>query len=450
MQTFRAGFDRTIITPPNGTPMYGYFFDRFSQGVLDDLEVNTLAVSDGANTALILCADLCHIPQSRADSYRQAIAEKCGLAAEAVYICCTHTHTGPTVGKGEEYLSQWERTLPEYLVSSAQRAMEDFAPAWLHIGRGRVERISFIRRYRMKDGGVRTNPGANNPDIVQPIGTPDETLQVVRLLRQDKPEIVLAHFQVHPDVIGGSRISADYPRFVRQSVEGALQNKARCIYFNGAQGDLNHVNTAPLPGESNGLEATSFDDCLRGYAFAQNMGRVIAGETLKVYGRCTPAAAVPVRFGQKNIRVASNKPQPEQLPQAQHIAALHNAGHDDQLPYAAMELTTAVAEALRMVALKDGPDDFELHLTAVALGDVAFLGIPGEPFTQIGRRIKADSPFAMTLPCCLANGSEGYFPMQDAYDEGGYEARSSFYHSGVAEAIIAAAGQLLGALKTQA
>lgn len=31
----------------------------------------------------------------------------------------------------------------------------------------------------------------------------------------------------------------------------------------------------------------------------------------------------------------------------------------------------------------------------------------------------------MTMPCCLTNGSEGYFPMQEAYDEGGYEARSS-------------------------
>ena len=30
-----------------------------------------------------------------------------------------------------------------------------------------------------------------------------------------------------------------------------------------------------------------------------------------------------------------------------------------------------------------------------------------------------------TLPCCLTNGAEGYYPMKEAYDEGGYEARSS-------------------------
>ena len=49
----------------------------------------------------------------------------------------------------------------------------------------------------------------------------------------------------------------------------------------------------------------------------------------------------------------------------------------------------------------------------------------------------------MVLPTCLTNGSasltdgsECYFPMKEAYDEGGYEARSSIFKAGVAEAII--------------
>ena len=42
----------------------------------------------------------------------------------------------------------------------------------------------------------------------------------------------------------------------------------------------------------------------------------------------------------------------------------------------------------------------------------------------------------MTMACCLSNGNEGYFPMQEAYDEGGYEARSSIFKAGVAERLI--------------
>ncbi|NLF51588.1 MAG: hypothetical protein GX577_10665, partial [Leptolinea sp.] len=49
----------------------------------------------------------------------------------------------------------------------------------------------------------------------------------------------------------------------------------------------------------------------------------------------------------------------------------------------------------------------------------------------------------MTLPSGLTNGDEYYFPMAEAYDEGGYEARSSAYKKGVAEALIEAAIELL-------
>ena len=53
----------------------------------------------------------------------------------------------------------------------------------------------------------------------------------------------------------------------------------------------------------------------------------------------------------------------------------------------------------------------------------------------------------MTIVCCCANGYEGYFPMQSAYDEGGYEARSSKFKPGVAEAIIEGSVELLKKIK---
>ena len=107
-----------------------------------------------------------------------------------------------------------------------------------------------------------------------------------------------------------------------------------------------------------------------------------------------------------------------------------------EIPYKGMQLTTVVAEALRILRLRNGPEGFDLPLTAISVGPAVLVGIPGEPFTGIGRGIKEGSPFDITLPCCCANGYEGYFPMQDAYDEGGYEARSSNFAAGVAEKLI--------------
>ena len=53
----------------------------------------------------------------------------------------------------------------------------------------------------------------------------------------------------------------------------------------------------------------------------------------------------------------------------------------------------------------------------------------------------------MVIPCCLTNGFERYFPMKEAYDEGGYEARSSIYKAGIAERIIEESTSLLASLQ---
>ena len=53
----------------------------------------------------------------------------------------------------------------------------------------------------------------------------------------------------------------------------------------------------------------------------------------------------------------------------------------------------------------------------------------------------------MVLPCCNINGAAGYFPMQDSYDEGGYEARSSKYKAGTAEQLIADGIAILDSLR---
>ena len=100
-----------------------------------------------------------------------------------------------------------------------------------------------------------------------------------------------------------------------------------------------------------------------------------------------------------------------------------------------------------MVLLEHGPEYFPLRLSAVAVGNVAMLGIPGEPFNGVGIGIKSAEGWDMVMPSCLTNGGEGYFPMQDSYDEGGYEARSSRYKAGTAEMLIDESVALLGSLR---
>ena len=449
MGKMQVGFSRKNITPYLGVPIPGYYCDRLTEGVLDDLYANVLAVTDGQKTALLFSLDTISIEKAYMDVLRNAVSQRTGVPYEAILIACTHTHTSAGIGARGEKEGHYNEYVKHRLCDAAQEALLDCKPAAFSYAKSRAPHISFIRRFRMKDGTIETNPGIDNPNIQEPIGVPDESVQVVRIQREGGEEIALINFQTHADTIGGCNISADFPGFLRSTFEAVMPN-AKCMFFNGAQGDTNHVNVHPGPGDLNGLNTDSFDDVARGHEHAKYMGQVVAGAVLQVYLKAAPLKDGAVGFLQKTIEIPSQMPAKEQIPEAERIVSLHNAGRDEELGYRGMMLTTVVGEALRMVKLKDGPESFGISLSAIVFGEVAFVGFPGEPFTETGVYLKEHSPYAVTFPCCLTNGNEDYFPVRSAYDEGGYEARSSNFCPGVAEILTENALDMLRSLKDEA
>ena len=447
--TLKAGFSRVDITPPLGIGISGYYVERHAAGVLDPLEANALAVGCGDDICVLVAIDTCGSAETKYYTQaRKLVSESAGIPAESVFISSTHTHTGPYWGEGNDSaVIRYTDFLIRRIADAAVMAIQDMKPTNLGIGTGIAPNIAFVRRYIMKNGRIRTNPGVNNPDIVRPVGDVDESVSVLRFARGDAPEIILANFGCHPDVVGGNMISADWPGFTRRRVEKSLDN-VRCLFFNGAEGDINHVNVHPEGGDLNGM-FMDFDDVSRGYAHSRHMGNVVAAAVLQAYEKVEWRDVSRVAGGIVSIELPSNMPTKEELKAAREIAALHRAGKDKEIPFEAMELTTVVAEAERMLRLENGPDFFRMPLTALAIGDIAFIGIPGEPFYEIGKALKGSEGWAMVLPCCITNGYEGYFPMRDSYTEGGYEARSSVYAAGAAERIIEEGKKLLDSLRAQ-
>jgi hypothetical protein len=442
-----VGFARVNINPMRGVGIAGYFVPRVVEGILDDLHASAVAVSLGNTRTLLISLDLLQMKTYIANKYREAISKATGIPMAAIYIHCQHTHTAPYVDPdredlviGEyapnerELILEYQNFVGQRLVDLSLKALEDLKAAKMGFGVGKASNIAFIRRFRMKDGSVRTNPGVNNPDIVAPIGELDERVSVVRFDREGATSVVIVNYADHPDVVGGSLVSADWPGFLCRTVEQAIDN-TNCIFFNGAQGDVNHVNVHPTPGYLNDM-FMDFDDVARGYGHARYMGRVVAGAVLQVYDKVQYVDVDSIKYIEKTMNVPSNMPEPERLEEAHRINNLHLEGRDDEIPFEGMLLTTAVAEAGRMVRLEHGPEYFPMSFTAISIGKVAFFGIPGEPFNGIGKALKETEGFELIIPSCLVNGSEGYFPMKDAYDEGGYEAKSSNFKAGVAEFII--------------
>jgi len=460
LNTLKAGFSRVDITPMTGIPIRGYYKKRFAEGVLDPLEADVLAVGCGEDPVVLISVDNCGFETETMTWIRKRIGEKCGIPEENIFLSCTHTHTGPYIHKpdmapkkpgkqqdhheadaGHPLVAEYTEFAAGRLEDAAVYAIQDMKEARAGLGSGSAPNVAFIRRYVMKNGEIRTNPGVGNPEIDHPCGEVDERVHVLRFDRKDADTIVLVNFGNHPDVVGGSLISADWPGFLRRRVEQALPG-TRCIFFNGAQGDVNHVNVFPRGGDLNDM-FLDFDDVSRGYGHARHIGNVVTGAVLQAYDKVEYRDTEKTGSRVITVRVPSNRPRPEDMPEARRIAELHAEGRDDEIPYTGMMLTTAVAEAERMILLENGPDWFEMPLSAVRIGDIALIGLPGEPFTGIGRELKKNKNWAAVLPCCLTNGGEGYFPMMDAYEEGGYESRGSRFKAGVAEYLIREGNGLL-------
>lgn len=437
MNGLRAGFGRVNVTPMMGIKMRGYFQTRLADGVLDELEINALALECGDNRAVLLSMDVCSIQTDMLLPIREHVARENRLPLEAVYIHTTHIHTGPYVrtDTGDPLELEYYEFVRRRMADAARLALADLQPAKMGWAVGQAPQVAFIRRYRMKEGPVENFPGFHNPAILGPVGEPDRRIQLLRFDRECGDRVLLVNYGNHPDVIGGCKISADWPGFLRRELEKSLEN-SRCVFFNGAEGDINHFNFLPSPEQEARVAALGG---WQSYEHARYIGRAMAEAVEKMVGSVRYTEAKSLRCCRKRIRIPSNMPEPEEIPEAHRINRLYLEG---KLQPGAEE-TMSIPKAARIVELEHGPEYFEIDLSVVALGSVALIGIPGEPFNGIGVELKKAEGWAIVLPTCLTNGNHGYFPMGDAYAEGGYETDRSRFKAGVAEIIIEEGKKLL-------
>lgn len=103
-----------------------------------------------------------------------------------------------------------------------------------------------------------------------------------------------------------------------------------------------------------------------------------------------------------------------------------------------------VAYARRVVAIRESMTIYHtLPITAVSLGDVAIVGLGGEPFTAYAASIRQVAGDRFTLAFALTNGHQGYLPSDKAFAEGGYEAKGSKFTPGLQDQVTAKVKEML-------
>lgn len=425
----KAGFARLDVTPPLGTSLAGYFEDRKSDGILDPIQLNAVAVEAAGETVLLIAADLISMDATNALQIRRLIETELGIPAAHIAINCLHQHTTLRVGAGlfgvrdGSYLEVLHRKFADL----ARLALADLGEARLELSEAEVaKQLSFIRRYRMKDGSVVTNPFSRVAQIDHPIGTPDNTVRLLRFFREGGKDIALVNFCTHPDVIGGTKFSADWPGFARRYVEKDLEN-VHCVLFNGFQGDTNHIDPYDLQTWRNDR-----------YGFSAHMGRVIADAVRSIFDKTAPCKADRVCGRVAEVLVKTRTDGEERYDEMVAFYKAYEEGKLDRKPGIA-----ELGEARRIIAIRTDPIYRPVTVTAIGIGDVLFVGIGGEPFTEYAHRLRRELPCKMLLTGCNTNGAVGYLPTKAAFDEGGYEGRGTAFVPELEELVIGKAKEMI-------
>ena len=287
MSTFSVGYAEVNINPKLGIGISGYYISRLAKGFLDALQASCLALSLGDTKVLLMNVDHLGLKNAVSERCRRNIAAATGIPFENLFLTCTHTHTAPLADTelfcyGEEKdVHEYADFLCQRLVDVAQLAINDLKPGKMGYCTGYApERVAYIRRYKMKDGTTMTCPPVDDPNIDYPIGTLDQRVHVLRFDQAGGQSIVLVNYGVHCDTIGGELVSADFPAWLRSTLDKALDG-VKCMFFPGAQGDVGSTNVHPSGGDMNDTEI-SFDNEMKSPGMARFVGRALAGTVLQV------------------------------------------------------------------------------------------------------------------------------------------------------------------------
>ncbi len=368
-----------------GAPMAGYGSARFAKGVLDPLEARVLALSDGARKIAFVTLDLCY-------TFEPAIMEKIRAGArgaiDEVIFVASHTHSGPTYASVPEAAEH----AAVRVVEAIQSAAKGMASARIGNGWGETY-LGFNRRYLRPDGSLMMF-WRNEPKVSTTFPF-DPTVGVIRVDRQDgTPLALLAHYACHPVVLGPDNLdySADYPGEMRRVVEQEIGHGVMAFFLQGAPGDINpYADKTPL-----------IEDAVN---VMKETGRKLAFEVVRVSRTIKTKAPDHPQIQTKTVIV----PAANRWDTAKLRSVLREKYRIDEL------------HAKRLLA-----ERMELPVTTVVLNrDLAFVGMPGEPFVEFQMQLRAKSPMPNSFLIGYANGYFAYFPTIAAAVRGGYGADST-------------------------
>ena len=378
----RAAAVKVDITPQTSQWLMGYQARR-STGVHDRIYHRVVALDTGDAQFYLISSDLCLFSPTLYDTVTAELQAVLGIDPGQVMWSVTHTHAAPEIGPPDMYKAllgrsdhDWDR---EYtgrtttaLIEAVRTAREKLEPARIAFGTG-AAMANINRRARDVDGRVSIGL---NPD-----GPVDRQINLVRLSRPDGSLIALvANYAMHGTVMNGEnlQISGDGPGTVTAYLEEQLGGTV--LYINGAAGNIAPIYSV-YPNPTSG-HLSQF--------------RVLLGDRIL-------SAAAAMGPGTSDVTMR----------------------HAEKIVETPRKPGLAWPDELAKYAGSDGRPLVRLPIRFLRINDAVIWSAPVEMFCEIALDVRSRSPFGHTFYFGYTNGWFGYLPTARAFDEGGYEPRTS-------------------------
>lgn len=401
-----AGFGRIDVSPQLGISLGGYAIeDRVAEDINDPLYATSLVLKQGDLKVAIITLDWVCVEAEEVALIRQQVNKSTGIAQENITICATHTHNSPNTisarGWGKKERGYIDEMIPK-IADSTIEANKTLASVRVGIATTQ-SKVGINRRGVLEDKFTEF--------LADPNGSYDPTMTVIRFEGDNGPVGTVIHCSAHGTATGPLPVvSRDWPGAMVDRIE--QQTNAPTLFINGTFGDTGPRTNAIYP-DGVGFCAGSGD----GLTAAAEVGLRAASDALWAW--------LSIREFRDDLILKAltqeiSFPYDSLPPLEQAEKELAACEKDKDLwgePMCNYQYWKHVVDAHAKPLLKDE----RYFQTITCLGSIAIVPIPGEPFSDIGLRLRRFSPFAYTLCAGGSNGSNGYFVTREARHRGGYE-----------------------------
>lgn len=369
------------ISPEVGALLAGYSAHDVSVAKHDDLFCSGILLDDGENRALLISFDLIGLCRDLVLRIRREVAAVAGLNSDEVILTCTHTHEGPhsrdtwTMPVDAPYCEKLVFTTVEAV--KAMLAKDDFKEVDPYFYSAKVP-VNVNRRYCGPENVCRYLPHHRQLEALGD-GVVDPELGMLFFYASgtEIPVAAIANYAAHPLLnhapgLGGLAISADYPGDFRNKI--ANDTGAFCLFTTGAAG-----NQFPKGSE---LGYSQLDEFTRPLAAEFIRGMANAHRNPDLF-----KLSEKVRCSSKTITVALR------------------SDRSDEAKYPRIR----------------NRSDYQIELQFLSIGDICFVGVPGELEAEPGLEIKWNSPFRKTWILYNSTDYIGYICPANDFVSGGYE-----------------------------